>query len=209
MSFYTLRFIHKPLPAIKMKKFLTILFLLLTKIFCFGQTYSDIISDKEIISFLTWEVNSTEGYSEEPLLSFKRKISAKISDWDSLNFIKPDSLNEYDFSVAFFYLFQKKNELDTIFKDEDKKFLLEQFESCRDSTWQNKIPNATITSRKNKKRPDRYYYSIPLFSIDKKYVIVKRTYYCGSLCAHGGYFIYKRLSEDNWEFVKIVNGWIS
>lgn len=192
-----------------MKKSIIIFSLLLTNIFCFGQTYSDIISDKEIISFLTWEVNSTEGYSEEPLFSFKRKISSKISDWDSLNFVKPDSLNEYDFSVAFFYLFQEKNGLDSIFKDEDKKFLFEQFESCRDSTWQSKIPKATITSRKNKKRPNIYYYSIPLFSKDKIYVIVKIEYYCGSLCAHGGYFIYKRLNEDSWEFVEVVNGWIS
>jgi hypothetical protein len=192
-----------------MKKSLIILFLLLTKIFCFGQIYSDIISDKEIISFLTWEVNSTEGYSEEPLLSFKRKISAKIAKWNSLNFIKPDSLSEYDFSVTFLYLYQKKNVLDTIFKNEDKQYLFEQFESCKDSTWQNKIPKATITSRKNKKRPNQYYYSIPLFSKDKKYVIIKREYYCGSLCAHGGYFIYKRLNENSWELVKIVNGWIS
>lgn len=191
------------------KRSIIILFFLLTNIFCFGQTYSDIISDKEIISFLTWEVNSTEGYSEEPLLSFKRKISRNIAKWDSLNFIKPDSLSENDFSVTFLYLFQKKNELDAIFSDEDKQYLFEQFESCKNSTWKNKIPNATTTSRKNKKKPNRYYYSIPLFSKAKKYVIIKREYYCGSLCAHGGYFIYKRLDGNSWELVKTVNGWIS
>ena len=192
-----------------MKKLTIIFFLLLTNIFCFGQTYSDIISDNEIISFLTWEVNSTEGYSEEPLLSFKRKISKNISNWDSLNFIKPDSLSDYDFSLTFFYLFQEKNELDTIFRNEDRRYLFEQFKSCKDSTWKNKIPKAAITSRKNKRRPNRYYYSIPLFSKDKNYVIIKREYYCGSLCAHGGYFIYKRLDKNSWELMKIVNGWIS
>ena len=198
-------------PTIKMNKLIliTLTILLLTNQVCFGQTYSDIIEDNEILSFLTWEVNSTDRYSEEPLLSLKRKIDPKIISWDSLHFIKPDSLPEHDFLVSFTYLFQEKNVLDTIFKDEDKEYLFEQFKASKDSTWQSKIPKATISNRKNKRRSNRYYYSIPLFSKDKNYVIIKREYYCGSLCAHGGYFIYRTLNENSWELVKVINGWMS
>lgn len=192
-----------------MHKLISITILLLIKQLCLGQTYSDIIPDEEIISFLTWEVNSTKGYSEEPLLSFKRKISQKINSWDSLNFIKPDSLDEHDLLVIFSYLFRKSNNLDTIFTNEDKQYLFEQFKACKDSVWQSKIPKATIKSKKNKRRSNRYYYSIPLFSKDKTYLIINRTYYCGSLCAYGGYFIYRKLDNNSWELIKVVNGWVS
>ena len=177
--------------------------------FCGAQTYSDIITDDEIVSFLSWEIKSTETYSEEPFLSLNRKIYYKISDWDTLNFIKHDTLNDYDLSVVFLYLFKEKNSLDTIFDEEDKKYFFEQFANIKASIWDHKFPNGKITDKKNKKKPDRYYYSLPLFSKNKNYVIIKREYYCGSLCAHGGYFIYRKLDKKTWSLVTVVNGWIS
>jgi hypothetical protein len=179
--------------------------LALANMFCFAQTYSDLISDKEIIAFLAWEVNSTKGHSAKRFLSSKRKVSRSILEWDSLNFIKPDSLSEDDISVRFSYLFQKKNQIDTIFTAEDRQYFLEQFQSYKSSIWKFKLPKATLTSRKNK----IYFYSLPMFSKDRKYVIIRREYYCGSLCAYGGYFIYKKLNENQWQHVKTVNYWIS
>jgi len=190
----------------RMKKFILMLFLLLPEILCFGQTYSDVISDSEIVSFLTWEVNSTKGSSKKPLLSFRRKIDKNIGDWDSLNFIRPNSLNETSSIVSLFYLFQNKNGLDSIFNSKDKKYLFEQYKSLKIRTWQKKIPKAKITTNENL---NYYCYSIPLFSIDKKYVVVKRVYYCGNVCLSGAYYIYKRQNDNTWEFVKAINSWMS
>src|SRR5690606_3069716 len=122
--------------------------------------------------------------SEEPFFSFKRNIYWEISEWDTLNFIKPETMNENDFSGIFLYLFKERNKLDTIFSSADQDFLFEQFVKIKDTIWQHKLPKAIITDNKNKKRPNRYHYSIPLFSKDKKHVIVKRSYYCGDSCAH-------------------------
>lgn len=187
-----------------MKKIVFILFLLLSQVFCFGQTYNDIVSDREIASFLIWEVNSTEGYPEEPWLSSKRRISHTILKWDSLNFICSDTLSKIEKNLL--YLFKEENKLDTIF---DAEYLLKQFNSCKDVTWKIEVPNTIMTSRRVRKRPNRYYYSVPLFSKDRKYVIVKRVYLCGSLCAYGGYFIYKKVDKSSWKLVKIVNMWVS
>lgn len=178
---------------------------------CYGQTYSDLIPDSEIVSFMTWEIRSTERYSEEPILSLKRKIYYEISDWDTLNFVKPESqgLGEKAILASYLYLFHDRNQSDTIFSQEDKEYLLQQFISIKDTLWQQKFPKATRSKRKNQVRPNRYHYSLPLFSKDKQYVIVKRDYYCGSLCAYGGYFIYRRLDKNTWEFVTIINPWIS
>ncbi len=192
-----------------MRRLIILLTICLGTLVGHSQTYSNIIPDSEIVSFLTWEIKSTDGYSEESFLSPKRKIFYRISDWDTLNFIKPDTLNDYEFLANLFFLYQDRNKLDTIFNQEDRDFIFQQFTDIKDTLWQHKFPKAIITDKKNKKRPSRYYYSLPLFSKDKKHVIIKREYYCGSLCAHGGYFIYKRLDDKTWKLVTVVNRWVS
>ncbi len=175
----------------------------------FGKTYSAVISDSTIISFMGWEIKSTEGYSEKPVVSSKRNIHFRMMNWDTLNFIMPDAIKDYDLLVRIMYLYNDKNGLDTIFDQKDRDFLFYQFANISDTVWQHPFPKSRLIDKQNKKQPNHYYYSVPLFSKDMKYVIVKREYYCGSLCAHGGYFIYRRLGKDNWEFVKLINGWVS
>lgn len=192
-----------------MKGLIIIIILISINLIGFSQTYSIIVSDSEIISFLSWEVTSTEGYSDKPFLSAKKKISRQISSWDSLNFIMPDSLSESDFSVRFHYLFHNENKLDTIFNEGDKEFLFLQFTGIKDSIWENKILKVKLTNKKIKKNPNRYYYSIPLFSKDKNCVIIYREYYCGGLCGYGGYYIYRRNDQKSWKLVRILNEWDS
>jgi hypothetical protein len=174
-----------------------------------SQTYSSVISDEEIKSFFEWEISSTDSYSEESFFSIKRKISSEISKWDSLNFIKPDSLDENDFSVRFLYLYQNMNSLDSILKSEDKDFFLQQFSAVGDSIWRFTIPRSKFINTKSKTHFTGYHYSIPLFSKNKNIVIIKKVFGCGSLCAYGGYYIYEKTDNNSWRLLKVINSWMS
>ncbi len=166
-----------------------------------GQTYSSLTTDKEIYDFLNWMTINDKKHRESPI--FRRKqIYVEILSWDSSNFV----LNEGN---AGFYLFKSRGGTDTLFKQDDRDFLYNQFLAIKDSVWHSKFSNSKLLTNKEQKKPNRYYYSIPLFSVDKNMVIVRRTYYCGNLCAYGGYYVYRRLGNNKWEYVTAVNTWIS
>lgn len=196
-------------------KVIRIFFWVLIWLFCFpnvyGQTYSSIINDKEIYAFLNYITKTDKKHSEEPL--FKRKqIYYKIKTWDTANFVIKDTelYNKYPYlDLEEQFLFPKSKGVDTMFKQADRAFLFQQFISIKDTIWQKSFSNSKLLKDKDQKRPNRYYYSIPLFSIDRKYVIVRKAYYCGSLCAYGGYYIYKRIGKNKWEYVVSVHTWIS
>lgn len=192
---------------------ITILFLigLLYNERVWGQTYSAVTTDKEIYAFLNWMTQSDKKLSEEPKLK-RKQIFYKIISWDTANFVSKDTalLNRYpflDFDNQF--LFQRSKGTDTIFKQADRTFLFKQYTSIKDTIWHQDFSNSKLLKDKNQKRPNRYYYSIPLFSADRKYVIVCRQYYCGSLCAYGGYYIYQRIGDNTWKFITSVNSWVS
>ena len=170
----------------------------------FGQTYSSLTTDKEIYDFLNWMTKTEKKYDEEPF--FKRKnIYYKMSSWDTANFVRTDTIkNPYsEFDRQF--LFKKRGGSDTIFKTADRKYLVQQYFAIKDTIWHNGFKNSKLTKNKSQVRPNRYYYSVPLFSVDKNYVVVRKTYYCGSLCAYFGYYIYRKIDKDNWEFVTCIN----
>lgn len=48
----------------------------------------------------------------------------------------------------------------------------------------------------------------PLFSLDKKRVVINYGYYCGGLCGKGSRVILKKIN-DNWFFEKEISGFIS
>ncbi|MBW8522776.1 hypothetical protein K0U91_14800 [Chryseobacterium chendengshani] len=48
----------------------------------------------------------------------------------------------------------------------------------------------------------------PLFSLDKKRVIINYGYYCGGLCGQGSRIILKKI-KDKWVFEKEISGFIS
>lgn len=57
-------------------------------------------------------------------------------------------------------------------------------------------PSATIFS-----------YSMPLFSFDKKRVLVIEGFYCGVACGGGAYYIYKQQTNGNWLIIKKFKEW--
>ena len=181
-----------------------------------GQTYSSITSNQEIYDFLNWLAKNETNYKDRPPFSGK-KISQHIIKWDTVNFIPttPDSIsNKYPKMVAndFFntqYIFKSQDGIDTIFKPADRSFILQQFTSIKDTIWHSKFPNSKLLTNQKQKRPNRYYFSIPLFSINRNYVIVQREYYCGSLCAYGGIYIYKKITDKKWQRITAINTWVS
>ncbi len=174
----------------------------------FGQTYSSIINDKEIYDFLTWMSYNDNRHKEEPNPK-KKRIYYKILNWDITNFIPKDStlINKYKFDIDEKYIYTRRAKTDTLFKKEDKNFIFEQFKAIKDSIWHEKFTESKLI--KNKNNSNRYYYSIPLFSIDRKYVVIHRQFYCGNLCAYGGYYLYRKIDDDVWEYVATIHGWVS
>jgi hypothetical protein len=143
-------------------------------------------------------------YEEEPFLK-RKNIYYKMSTWDTANFVRTDTINNPYSEFERKYLFKKRGGSDTIFNTADRKYLLQQYFAIKDTIWHNRFKNSKLTKNKNQVRPNRYYYSVPLFSVDKNHVVVSKIYYCGSLCAYFGYYIYRKIDKDNWEFVTCIN----
>jgi hypothetical protein len=199
------------MTLIRTKILLPFLFGIFCSQFVIGQTYSTLISDKEIYDFLNYITKTDKKHREEPFLKCKQ-IYYKIHSWDSANFKLKDTAfnNKFPFYESESqYLFYKGKGVDTMFKQEDRAFIFNQFTSIKDSIWHDPFCHSKLLKDKNQKRPNRYYYSIPLFSIDNNYVVIAMSYYCGSLCAYGGYYIYKKIGKNRWEYVVAINTWVS
>ena len=179
-----------------------------------AQTYSSVTTDKEIYAFLNWMTKNEKKYKEEPKIKPKQ-VYNKIKKWEIENFVPNSKDTEklikdpyfYDYDLN--YLFQKRPGTDTIFKKPDRTYLIQQFVSIKDSIWHLKFSKSKLLKKKNQKRPNYYSFSIPLFSINKQYVIVRKSYHCGSLCAYRGYYIYKKINNHKWKFITSVNVSIS
>jgi hypothetical protein len=172
--------------------------------FSFGQTYSSLVSDKEIYDFINWMTKAEKRHYEEPF--FKRKnIYYKVLTWDTSNFVRTDSIKNPYSEFDYQYIFKRRGGSDTIFSAADRRYLLKQYFSIKDTIWHKGFKKSKLTKNKRQVRPNRYYYSIPLFSLDKNYVVIRKTYYCGSLCAYFGYYIYRKTDKDHWELVTCIN----
>ncbi len=159
-----------------------------------GQTYSTLIKDKDIIEFMNWKLNiDTTPNSEVPkeYFSFSNHIdhwAPIILKWD----LTQDSATNNDFCI-----FNKRNKwLDTIFNEEGKEFLIKQSNSYIDSLWHIKTP-----INPKAKVESFHYCNLPLFSIDKQYVLFKEMYRCGGDCGEMGITIYKKINSS-WTVYK-------
>ena len=192
-----------------MKKKIVILFLLglLCSVSVFGQTYSSITSDKEIYNFLNWLTKTEKKHSEEQKLKRKR-IFYKIIPWDTANFVTKDTSVQY-LSQDNMFLFYRFAGTDTLFKKADRAFLFQQYTSIKDTIWHKRFSKSKLLKNKNQKHTNRYYYSIPLFSVNRNYVIIYIGYYCGNLCAYRGYYIFEKTGNKKWKYVTVVNSSMS
>ena len=191
----------------EIRNFLVMMVFILIAQVSFGQTYSSKISDKEIYKFLNWMSRNQQIKPEEPKGELKI-ISYEIIRWDSALFLPPDSARKYNIKYPAKYLF-KEDGIDTLFTLQDQQFLFKQFTNIKDTIWHKPIENSKLWDGKEQVRPNRHYYSIPLFSINKKYVLIIKEYYCGNVCGSIGYYIYRKIDKKTWKGFRILRGGIS
>ena len=159
-----------------------------------GQTYSFLINDKDIIEFMNWKLyNDTTPNSEVPKEFFS--FSNHINHWSTI-ILKWDVTQDSN-TNNHFCIFNKNNKwLDTIFTNEGKEFLIKQSNSYIDSLWH---INAPINPKA--KIGSIHYCNLPLFSIDKQYVLFKEMYRCGGDCGEMGITLYKKINSS-WTVYK-------
>ncbi len=191
-----------------MKKYVAfiLLFFMLQSVVVQSQTYSSIVSDNEIVDFLNWLTKHDDRCSEKRLFT-RVSIGEKMENWVPENFFCKDTIFSYS-SRDNDFLFEKRSAADSLFSAADRDFLYKQFTAQCDSTWEKPFKGA-VFAQKGKSKHGTVYYSIPLFSPDRNYVIVKMSCYSGYLNAFGGYFIYRKTGKNRWEFVEGVHIWQS
>ncbi len=192
---------------------LFILLLLLSLDTVKSQTYSSIISDDEIYDFVNSIIVSNKNRFDWSLLK-KINLHPEIEDgWDSLNFVRPNIGNDtmrfiiksgVD-EIEYFFMYLG---IDTLFTEEDRLYMMKQYQSLKDTQWQTAFKKSRLTNKKQK-NPNRYYFAIPVFSSDKSKAIFNYTYYCGDLCAFGGYFIFSKDKHGIWQFIDAYGVWQS
>ena len=188
-----------------------------------NQTYSYLINDEEIYSFLDW-LTTNEGINNIHFnVPNPKKIVNEMLMWEISNFIPQETyipknknlffrlisrLKRQEYFLDFDkYIYDSKKGTDTIFKEQDRDFLFLQFVAIKDTIWYNTFSESELVTREEKLYI--HYFSIPLFSIDKNYVIIELYYYCGTECAWGGYYVYRRLDNNNWKYITTVHQWES
>jgi len=178
-----------------------------------AQTYSKIVSDSEIISFITHTTKAAHvkamSSSIYPLNvnEFYYSDSADLAN-------KSNSISNFIFKryktgkeITFTY------HLDTIFSRQDIDFFKTQIEGLQgEKNWKREFKHtffddAPELNERNLTQHTIYDYSIPLFSVDKKKVIVIKHFYCGLLCGGGAYELYIKNANNKWKLVKKMYEW--
>lgn len=186
-----------------MKLFLTILFFLC----CLAgsaQKYSRQIGDTAITNFMTWLFQSDTSYKTT------RHVDNDIQKLHPDNFIYADSvqLKNYQFSQN---IFNRTNKLNSYFNEQDANYFVQQIKDQRKDKWNLRIKGIkcfdTIELTDNRVDKVLYSYSLPVFSADKRYVIIIEAFYCGLVCGGGSYNLYERKTDGGWKKMKTFNQW--
>jgi len=144
-----------------------------------GQTYSKIVSDKDIEIFIKQNFKSLGG----------SKIIPQITKWDSTFFDKDD----YD------YL---KTKNDTVLTTNIICDFKLQYDAIKINS------NLRLMFIKEKKHKKYCRISIPLFDSSKQYAIIQKTSWYGDEGSNGGVWIFKRI-HGKWKKIDIRHSWIS
>lgn len=187
--------------------FFLILFLMSIGSTLTAQSYSSIISDKEIYDFMEWMIKNDKKQEKE-IFGKNRALLANTALWDTANFIsKNKALDIEYFEQDNKYLFKRSEGLDTLFTDVDKDFLFDQYNAIQIPVWKKNIGGKKIKKRELKEDDEINMYSIPLFTKDKEFVIIYKVFHCGYGCAFGKYYLYKLIGNKKWKFVSSFNPW--
>lgn len=184
----------------------SILLLTVIPLLSIGQTYSSKIADSTILAFMKWEMENGKSFSEASKFRMNKKTSKVILTYDTLNFFLPDNVHQGDWQNELF-LFNRRTKIDTLFSASEKDSLFAQYLAISNTVWSHRMNGAKLKKWHNPK--NTYHYSIPLFSSDGKYVFIKKSFYCGKVCAYGGVYLYECVDNQSWKLIEILNGWMS
>jgi len=166
-----------------------------------AQTYSNFITDKEVTVFFK---------QLTPTLEHKVKnIDAELIDWT-----EPDLFGELDTIYQMGYLTKgifQQAVVQKYFSKDDLKFVTEQFHDISESVWHAKdflkyelvdtMQYRKILSHSyNNSKVGKWYahsFSMPLFSVNKNYVIIQQEYYCGYMCMRYCVYLYEKNTANN------------
>jgi hypothetical protein len=173
------------------------------------------VTDQEIQDFF-YQLNSSKAVRIH-------KLSPNIFPWASmLNF--EDTTNQ---ELPFYFLNKKSKDYSTLkssFGEGDIKFLKEQFFALKDSVWDftqfkkfvpadstvnKEIVRKSMSGRRKIKGNYSYTFSVPLFSLDRKSVVIYQDYFCGALCSTSCIYLYQKDESGNWKRILYWNCWSS
>ena len=188
--------------------------LCLTSSHIFCQTYSSIVSDKDIIEFIDYiSTNDIKGYNDTAAKA--KRICKEILDFDSSQIKFPvihysKDGKAYSVQLNLGYAFTLMDDSDSILKLSEIKYLLSQCRNFKSHKWRQKsIGEHIVRNSKDPSKNPIHYFSIPIFSQDKKTAIVSHEYYCGPLCAWGNIRVYRKDNSGKWKKVFQTMGWRS
>ncbi len=177
--------------------------------YCTGQTYSYIISDKTISSFI-----KKISKSMDPRV---KKIDKEIIEWSEKDIYgERDSIFEMGFITEGII---EQDLVKGLFSPQDFKYITKQQENLEWPIWEVKnFPSyelidslgfAIILSKSygRKKVGSNFVYSfsVPLFSLNHELAIVQQEYYCGFECMNYCILIYKKDHKSkNWEEIERI-----
>lgn len=169
-----------------------------------AQTYSTVIKDSDIITSIT-SIGKTLQIN---------KLDSHISKWTSGQIFGTPA-NERSPKVVGLIA---DDSLKNYFTKIDIDFLCEQFNASIQTSWRpkdfipfkiidssevGKIYKTSMNSKNRKKDKGNSFYrlSIPLFSFDRKMIVIKKDYNCGFLCETECIAIYKISANGVWVFI--------
>ncbi|WP_210489416.1 hypothetical protein [Rufibacter aurantiacus] len=176
-----------------MKNLIFTLLLFISCLSTFGQTYSSVVPDIEIINFI--ENQAKEKYSQN-INNWKLEevyqpdsVLKKLKSWKTLT---PSEKRNYSFNYGEAPL------LADFLTKADFEFIKEQISGLKVNEWQT-LKEFQKTNNSELKKEDYYIYSVPLFSKDRNYALRKTTFYCGNLCGWSCIELFKKAENGHWE----------
>lgn len=169
-----------------------------------AQRYSKSIEDTAIVNFMTWL------FTADTSVKAKKQVDTDMLKLDTINFVYADSSTLADYRYAG-NIFGKRNKLAAFFTEADANAFVKQVNGQRKFSWNIKSKKVHFVSSveliNNRLEKVLYSYSLPLFSTDRKYVIIIEAFYCGLVCGGGEYCLYERQSAGTWKKLRQFNQW--
>ncbi len=163
-----------------------------------AQTYSSLIDDSTIMEFMKWKIEKDTSIKARGVTA-NFTLSKHILKWHEYE-INIDTAKAMNKDAYMCFRNTRTDWLDSIFSAKDYLFFTKQNSSRLKSDWKFDFFDNSITNSKY-----NHYLMLPLFSINKKYVIIKDLFYCGQGCGEFFITLYKK-SSNGWEYLSELIG---